>query len=263
MQERLEHAATIAREAGKLTLKYFNNSELVVEQKNDQTPVTAADRKAELLLRERIAECFPNDAILGEEFPSQEGTSGYRWILDPIDGTKAFIHGVPLYSTLIGIEYENQPMIGVIRLPALDETLWAMRGKGTWHESPKFPQPQRAYVSKCNDLKKALFLTSTVTTYQTAGRETAFREIAQKTQLTRTWGDAYGYFLVATGRAEVMIDPVMSIWDAAPLLPIFEESGGHFTDWRGNPTITGNEGVATNSLLHDEIIKITKTCLER
>ncbi|MDR1492763.1 MAG: histidinol-phosphatase [Planctomycetaceae bacterium] len=264
MQKRWEHAVIIAREAGNLTLEYFNNPGLVVEQKNDYTPVTAADRKTELLLRERIVASFPHDAILGEEFPLKQGTSGYRWILDPIDGTKAFIHGVPLYGTLIGIEYEGKPVIGVIRLPALNETLWAMCGKGAWHESSKLAiQPQRARVSKCNDLKKSLFLTSTIMTYQTGGREKAFQEIAQKSQLVRTWGDAYGYFLVATGRAEIMIDPVMSVWDAAPFLTILEESGGRFTDWQGNPTIDGNEGVATNGLLHDEIIRITKTCLKQ
>ena len=257
MQNRLEYAIEIAREAGNLTLEYFNNPNLVVEQKSDHTPVTVADRGAELLLRERIAERFSDDAILGEEFPEKQGDSGFRWILDPIDGTKAFIHGVPIYSTLIGVEYAGEPVIGVIQLPALGEAVWAMRGSGAWHESPRFKSPQQAQVSKCQELGEGLFLTSSVTAFDKLGRDGAFREISHKMLLTRTWGDAYGYYLVATGRAEVMIDPIMSLWDAAPLLTIITEAGGRFTDWQGTPTIYGEEAVATNRLLHEEIIAVT------
>ena len=258
MQNRLEYAVEIAREAGNLTLEYFNNPNLVVERKSDRTPVTVADRGAELLLRQRISERFSDDAILGEEFPEKEGNSGYRWILDPIDGTKSFIHGVPIYSTLIGVECNNEPVIGVIRLPALGESVWAMRGAGTWHESPCYKSPQRAQVSKCQKLGEGLFLTSSVTAFDKMGRTGAFQEIAQKMLLTRTWGDAYGYYLVATGRAEVMIDPMMSLWDAGPLLTIIAEAGGHFSDWQGVPTIYGKEAVATNGLLHGEIIATTR-----
>ena len=258
MQNRLNYAVEIAREAGNLTLDYFNNPNLVVEQKSDNTPVTVADRGAELLLRERISERFPDDAILGEEFPEKEGNSSFRWILDPIDGTKAFIHGVPIYSTLIGVECDGKPIIGVIRLPALGEMVWAMRGGGAWHESPRSKSAQQACVSKCRELGEGLFLTSSVTAFDQMGRDDAFRDISQKMLLTRTWGDAYGYYLVATGRAEVMIDPIMSVWDAAPLLTIIEEAGGRFTDWQGKPTIYGEEAVATNGLLHEEIIAVTR-----
>lgn len=257
MQNRLEYAVEIAREAGKLTLEYFNHPNLVVERKNDRTPVTVADRGAELLLRERIAERFADDAILGEEFPEKEGDSGFRWILDPIDGTKSFIHGVPIYSTLIGVEQDGEPVLGVIRLPALDETVWAMRGEGAWHESPRFKTPQRTQVSPCQKLEEGLFLTSSVTAFENMGRDGALREISRKMLLTRTWGDAYGYYLVATGRAEVMIDPILSLWDAAPLLTILTEAGGRFSDWQGSPTINGEEAVASNGLLHDEIMAIT------
>jgi len=258
MQDRLEYAVEIAREAGNLTLEYFNNPDLVVEQKNDFTPVTEADRGAELLLRDRISERFPDDSILGEEFPEKDGHSGFRWILDPIDGTKSFIHGVPIYSTLVGVEYNGEPIIGVIRLPALSETVWAMRGGGTWHDSPRFQLPQKIQVSKSQKLGEGLFLTSSVTAFDQMGRERAFREIAQKMLLTRTWGDAYGYYLVATGRAEVMIDPILSVWDAAPLLTIITEAGGLFSDWQGTPTIYGKEAVATNGLVHEEITAITR-----
>ena len=258
MQNRLEYAVEIAREAGNLTLEYFNTPNLVVEQKSDRTPVTVADRGAELLLRERISERFSDDAILGEEFPEKEGCSGFRWILDPIDGTKSFIHGVPIYSTLIGVESKGEPVIGVIRLPALGESVWAMRGGGAWHESSRFKSPQKAHVSKRRELREGLFLTSSLTAFDKLEREEAFREIAQRTLLTRTWGDAYGYYLVATGRAEVMIDPILSLWDAGPLLTILTEAGGRFSDWQGTPTICGEEAVATNGLLHEEIIAITR-----
>lgn len=258
MQNRLEYAVEIAREAGDLTLEYFNRPNLVIERKSDRSPVTVADRGAELLLRERIAAKFPADAILGEEFPEKQGESGFRWILDPIDGTKSFIHGVPLYSTLVGIERQGEPVIGVIQLPALGETLWAMQGDGAWHVSPRNKSPQRARVSDCRDLGEGLFLSSSVTAFDKLGRNPAFREIAKKMLLTRTWGDAYGYFLVATGRAEVMVDPIMSLWDAGPLLTIIEEAGGRFTDWQGTPTIYGEEAVATNGLLHDAIVEMTQ-----
>jgi len=258
MQNRLEYAVAIAREAGELTLEYFNNTSLVVERKSDRTPVTVADRGAEQLLRKRIAEKFPDDAILGEEFPEKQGESGFRWILDPIDGTKSFIHGVPIYSTLVGIEHESQPVIGIIQLPALGESVWAMRGEGAWHDSLRFVSPQRARVSDCRAPGEGLFLTSSVTAFRQMGRSDAFDKISQMMLLTRTWGDAYGYFLVATGRAEVMIDPILSLWDAGPLLTILEEAGGRFTDWQGEPTIYGEEAIATNGHLHDTIIEITK-----
>ncbi|MCL2346871.1 MAG: histidinol phosphate phosphatase, partial [Planctomycetaceae bacterium] len=183
MQDRLEHAVRIAREAGDLTLKYFYNPDYVVEQKSDHTPVTVADRNAELLLRERIAEVFPDDAIFGEEFPPKEGKNEFRWILDPIDGTKSFIHGVPIYSTLIGIERNGEPIIGVIRIPALHEAVWAMRGHGAWHESPRFSRPQQAFVSKTAEMKDGLFLTSSVASYEKTGRNGAFLELQKKSQL--------------------------------------------------------------------------------
>jgi len=257
-KSRLEYAIDISREAGELTLEYFHNPRLVVDRKEDDSPVTAADRGAELLLRQRIEELFPQDAIFGEEFPMKEGTSEYRWILDPIDGTKSFIHGVPIYSTLIGITKNDEPIIGVIRLPALHEAVWAAKGEGAWHESPRFEQPIPAHVSDCKTLGESLFLTSEVLSFAKTGRQQAYNILQSTARLSRSWGDAYGYFLVATGRAEVMVDPIMSLWDAAPLQTIIEEAGGRFTDWQGNPTIYNEEAVATNSLVHDEVLKLLK-----
>ena len=255
MQQRLEHARIIAQQAGELTLRYFYRAdELAVEKKADDSPVTQADRETEQFLRQRIAECFPDDAIFGEEFPSIEGTSGFRWFLDPIDGTKSFIHGVPLYSTLIGLEKDGRCVGGVIALPALHELVWAGVGLGTWHET-KSRKPKQCRVSSCSQLAEATFLTSEVFTFDKTNRREAYNQLEKSVRLTRTWGDAYGYALIATGRADVMVDPLMSEWDAAPLLVILEESGGCFTDWKGNATIYGKEGVATNGILHETVLR--------
>jgi len=255
MQQRLEYARHIACQAGELTLRYFYDAGgLAVEKKADESPVTVADRETEQFLRQQIAEHFSDDAILGEEFSSVEGTSGYRWILDPIDGTKSFICGVPLYSTLIGLEHEGCCVGGVIALPALGELIWAGRGLGAWHET-KQSEPKRCRVSECSNLAEATFLTSEVLTFDKHNRREAYNRLERSVRLTRTWGDAYGYALVATGRADVMVDPAMSEWDAAPLLVILEEAGGRFTDWKNDATIYGKEGIATNGILHEDVLR--------
>ena len=260
MHQRLEYARTLALQAGELTLRYFYNPETqAVEKKADESPVTKADREAELFLRQRIAERFPDDALFGEEFPNTEGTSGFRWFLDPIDGTKSFIHGVPLYTTLIGLEKEGQCVGGVIALPALHELVWAGVGLGAWHETNR-GKPKQCCVSQCSDLAEATFLTSEVITFDKKNRREAYNRLEKSVRLTRTWGDAYGYALVATGRADVMVDPAMSEWDAAPLLVILEEAGGRFTDWKGNPSIFGGEGVATNGVLHENVLEVLGEC---
>jgi histidinol phosphatase-like enzyme (inositol monophosphatase family) len=255
LQPRLALAVEIAKEAGQITLRYFRQDDLDVELKCDDTPVTAADRHAEKHMRSRIAAAFPHDGILGEELDEQPGTSGFRWILDPIDGTKSFIHGVPLYSTLIGVECEGQSLLGVIRIPALDEVVYAAHGLGAWYaRGDETPRP--ACVSQQQSLAKSLFLTSEVLTFDKAGRRAAFDRLQTASRLTRTWGDGYGYLMVATGRADVMVDPVMAIWDAAALLPILEEAGGVFTDWHGNRTFQAGEGVATNPALLKEVLAL-------
>jgi histidinol-phosphatase len=253
LQSRLALAVDAAREAGCVTLEYFRRDDLNVELKADDTPVTVADRRAEEHLRQRIAAAFPDDGILGEELSERPGSTGFRWIIDPIDGTKSFIHGVPLYATLVGVEYEGQSVLGVIRIPALDECVYAARGSGAWYLHADRP-PQRAHVSARQPLAKALFVTSEVINFDKTGRRGAYDRLQTAARLTRTWGDGYGYLMVATGRAEVMVDPIMAIWDAAPLPPILEEAGGTFTDWQGNPAYQAEEGIATNGLLLEEVL---------
>ena len=255
LDQRLQLALAAAGEAGEITLEYFRRQDLKVELKGDDTPVTAADRRAEEHLRSRIAQSFADDAILGEEFPERPGTSGFRWILDPIDGTKSFIHGVPLYGTLVGLEHAGQPVLGVIRIPALDECVYAAAGLGAWYLHGQGP-PLPAKVSQRGRLAESLFLTSEVATFDTVGRRDVYQRLQAAARLSRSWGDCYGYLMVATGRAELMVDPVVAVWDLAPLLPIIEEAGGTFTDWQGRRTIHSGQAIATNGRVFEEAMGI-------
>jgi len=257
LSARLTLALSAAREAGELTLRYYRQSGLAVEKKADLSPVTVADRQAELLLRERIAAAFPQDAILGEEFPEKPGESGFRWILDPIDGTKSFVHGVPLYGTLVGVEFEKRSVVGVIGLPAMNELVYAAVGQGAWLVRGD-GAPERAQVSKTAKLSEGMFCTTSVSTFEKRGRREAYERLRAASGLSRGWGDCYGYALVATGRCEAMVDPMMNVWDTAALQPILEEAGGTFTDWQGNPTIYAPEAVATNGLVQAEVLALLK-----
>jgi histidinol-phosphatase len=257
LSQRLAIACEVAKAAGQHTLKYFQRVDLKVDLKQDATPVTVADREAEQLIRKKISASFPGDGLLGEEFGETKGTSAWRWIIDPIDGTKSFIHGVPLYAVLIGVDFAEQSRIGVIHLPALGQTVYAAAGQGAWQDragQTRLP----VHVSKTKKLSDGLFLTSGLSGFHRRGAWPAFERLTKSAKLTRTWGDAYGYMLVATGQAEAMVDPQMSIWDAAALLPILEEAGGTFTDWQGRATIAAGEGIATNGLVLDEVLQLLR-----
>jgi histidinol phosphatase-like enzyme (inositol monophosphatase family) len=255
---RLELAVQAAREAGWITLEYFRSDQLRVDRKSDDSPVTIADRRAEEHLRHRIAEAFPDDTILGEELPERSGSNDFRWILDPIDGTKSFIHDVPLYGTLVGLEQAGRPTAGVIYAPGTQECVYAATGQGAWYVQGK-DQPRRAQVSSCRRLDEAVFLTSEIELWARVDRAEPLARVTAATRFARTWGDCYGYLMVATGRAEAMVDPRMAVWDAAALLPILQEAGGRFTDWNNQETIHGGEGVGTNGHLHDEVLRLLKS----
>jgi len=257
LENRLELAKTIAREAGDITLRYYCQDNYQVEWKHDASPVTVADREAEKHLRARIAAAFPQDAILGEEFGEQAGSSGFRWILDPIDGTKSFIHGVPLYGTLVGVEYDTQSVVGVIHIPGLDEMVYAAQGGGAWYCRGS-SAPRRAQVSQKDRLGDGLFCTSDVKGFGERGSADVYQRLQNAAKLARTWGDCYGYLLIATGRAELMVDPRMHLWDCAALAPVIEEAGGKFTDWAGTPTIHANEAMASNGRVHDEALALVR-----
>jgi histidinol-phosphatase len=241
--------------AGDLTLTYYRNLDLVVEAKADDSPVTIADKSAEQLVRKLISEAFPDDTVQGEEFADAMGASRYRWIVDPIDGTKSFVCGVPLYSTLLALLVDDVPYAGIIVIPALDETICAATGLGSWYRVSRTGEWTPAHVSAKSDIRTAVLLTSQRDLFARRSAEAGFTAIEKQAWVTRTWGDGYGYLLVATGRAEIMVDPVCNPWDIAAMGPIMSEAGGKFTDWKGLDSITSGEGVATNGKLHDEVLR--------
>lgn len=254
LKELLDFALRLAREAGTISLTRFRGS-FRVERKSDHSLVTAVDREIETLLRERIAKAFPDDAIIGEEEIARSGSSNRRWIIDPIDGTYSFVHGVPLYGVLIGLEIEDEAVLGVINLPALNEIVHAARGFGC------FWNGKRARVSTVSSLSEALLLASDFGFSSDDDFSRVIRELEKRVEARRTWGDCYGHVLVATGRAEIMLDPVMGISDCAAVLPIIEEAGGHFMDGRGRRIIHGRNAISTNARLFEEVKKaISESC---
>ena len=260
VSRRLEAALAAVSQAAPTTLRWFNASDLTVIEKSDHSPVTEADRAAEAQLRSHLLNAFPQDAFLGEETGVAAGTSGFEWVVDPIDGTKSFIRGVPLYAMLVGCRHEGRGVLGVIAMPALAEMVYAGAGGGAWHVvGDNAPQPAR--VSQRSRLADSLLCSSDFNSF---GRRTdggtrgleARRRLEQACLLTRTWGDGYGYLLVATGRADVMIDPIMNAWDAAAVETVVTEAGGRFSDWQGRPRIDSGDGVATNGLVHEELLRL-------
>ena len=236
----LEFAVEVSWRAGKITLAHYQTG-IAAEAKPDDSPVTVADQAAERLARELIATRFPHDSILGEELGETRPGAARRWILDPIDGTRSFIHGVPFYGFLLAVEDEGEPVLGVMHFPALDETVYAAVGEGCWWNG------RRALVSDTTRMEDALVLTTSYESIEQHGHGAGWNRVRHRAGMARTWGDCYGHALVATGRAEAMFDPVMSLWDAAALKPIIEEAGGMFTDWSGARTHSGGSAISTNT----------------
>lgn len=250
-REMLDQAVEWARKAGDLTLEWFNNTELQIDSKADGTPVTQADRATERLLRELIVAAYPDDEIQGEEEDDRRGTSGRRWVIDPIDGTKAFAHGVGTYSNLLYMEDDEGPAIGVINLPALGETVYAARGLGCFLNG----KPTR--VSDNTDLRSS-YLSCTGFYMWTPQM---FERVTAAGPRLRTWGDAYGYALVASGRIEAMFDPVLARWDIVAPALIIREAGGTITTRGGNqdlsPDANGDySAVATNGRNHEKFVEL-------
>jgi histidinol phosphatase-like enzyme (inositol monophosphatase family) len=239
----LSFAVDVAENAGKVTMKYFLK-DIEVDRKEDETPVTIADRQTEEYVRGRIEEKYPDHAILGEEAGESDSDSLLRWVIDPIDGTQSFIRGVPLYTVLLALEYNKVPVLGVIHNPSLQETVYAATGLGAFYNGDP------CHVSSTESLAQAWVQ---VTDYADLDRRRPefSKKLLKESYSCRTWGDAYGYLLVATGRADVMIDPIMAYWDIAPLKTIITE-----TDLDGNDNPTGVSSIACNSKLHAEIMRL-------
>jgi histidinol-phosphatase len=244
----LDFAVDAAWQAGRLTLAHFQ-TDVAVEHKADESPVTIADRGAEQLLRRLIEDRFPDHAIVGEEFGETDRDSTHRWIIDPIDGTRSFIRGVPLYGVLIGLEIGGECVVGAAHFPALGEMVAAARGHGCcWNGRP-------ACVSDVSRLDQALAVYTDCAGFAEYGRAEAWDRLQAATHTQRGWADCYGHCLVATGRAEVMLDPILNAWDCAALVPILIEAGGTFTDWDGEVTIYSENGVSTNGMLFEQVME--------
>jgi histidinol-phosphatase len=241
LQALAEVAAQAAWTAGRQTLAHFNTG-VAVEWKPDHSPVTVADREAERTLRGIINRYFPNHGILGEEYGEQLGSDPIRWILDPIDGTRSFARGIPLYGVQIGIEVMGEPVVGVIYLPVLDELVAAYRGGGCKLNG------RPCHVSTVRDLDQALLLAHDLSLIKQRWSE--FEAFSEQVQGVRNWGDCYSFLQVATGKAEMVLEPRMSSWDNAPLLTILEEAGGRFTDWQGQRSIHSGDAIASNGHFH-------------
>jgi histidinol-phosphatase len=246
---RYEAAVEAARRASMLAFRYYNGA-LNVEWKDDQSPVTVADREAEGLLRTQLLDVFPHDGFLGEEHGEHIGTSGFRWVIDPIDGTRSFVRGIPMWGTLVGLECKGEQIAGIAAAPALGQTWRALRGDGAYRND----RPIR--VSTVEHLDDALVFYSGVSWFREAGQLDAFLRLSARTDRQRGYGDFYGFVLVAQGSGELMVDHGVKIWDVVALKPIIEEAGGRFSDWDGNPTVDRADVLASNGWLHDEARRI-------
>jgi histidinol phosphatase-like enzyme (inositol monophosphatase family) len=238
----LAAAAELARLTGAVALQHYRSA-LDVERKADGSPVTAADRAAEQAARAWVRERFPADGVLGEEFGEERAGARRRWIIDPIDGTKSFVRGVPLWGSLVALCEGKTVLAGAACFPAVDELVVAAPGAGCWWNG------RRCAVSSVNDLSGATAITTDERFRTHAGRRAAWARLGARVDVARSWGDCFGYLLVATGRAEIMCDPELSPWDAAALQPIIVEAGGTFTDWSGRATAFGGSAIATNRAL--------------
>ena len=262
--ELLKIALKTAELAEENILKYYQNN-VGVEWKADKTPVTIADKGTEELARKFWAKETPGFGVIGEEFGIESPDAEFQWVIDPIDGTKSFIHGVPLFGTLIALYHKNVPIASVIRLPAMKSAVWAVNGGGA------FLDGREAHASKVSQLSDALVLSGTVNTMEDKGFGEGFTKLRRSARLHRGWGDCYGYYLVAAGRAEIMVDPIVSLWDIAPFPLLMKEAGGKFStidgkmelfDASGKPTAPIYEGftsIASNGLLHNA----AQECLTR
>jgi histidinol-phosphatase len=244
----LEDAVDLARAGGDATLAWFRRRDLAVDRKGDGTEVTIADRTAERLIREGLADRYPHDAILGEEEGATPGTSGRQWVIDPIDGTTSFVSGVPLFSTLVAVLEDGEPVVGVIHLPALGETVAAAKGLGCRANGrPCAVRPAAA-------LPGSLLVTSGVGHWP----DGALDRVHAAGLKVRTWGDAYGYALVATGRAEAMVDPEVNLWDLAPMPVVLAEAGGRFSALNGDTSPAAGSGLGSAGPHHDDLLALLR-----
>lgn len=249
LRELLDFATKLAHEAGQLTLGYFGR-EIDTEFKTDDSPVTVADRRAERLIRERIEAAYPQHGILGEEFGETNADASHRWIIDPIDGTKSFMRAVPLYGVLVGLEIDGRIEVGVAYFPALNELVYAATGEGC------FLNGRRCFVSQTKSLERAFVSFTDTLSFTKYNRAAEWERVQAATYYRVGWSDAYGHMLVATGRLDIMLDPIMNPWDCGPFPVLLREAGGYFGDWSGEEGIYAGEALSTTSKLLPDVLKL-------
>ena len=274
VSDRLGFALEVASRAEAFILTHFSTSGIRFQTKPDGSPVTVADTGAEELVRALIARNWPDDGIVGEECGHAEGRSDFRWVIDPIDGTRSFVHGVPLFGTLLGLQGRSDPAkphpravdgwynaAGVAAFPALGERVYASLGGGAWHE--RAGERMHARVSKVKTLTDSTVSTTSMQAMlglgevaSGPGTREAYLKLNAQAKLSRGWSDCYGTLLVATGRIEAMIDPPMRLWDVSALEPIVLEAGGDLTGWDGRPTDGSTGAIATNGHVHAALVEL-------
>jgi histidinol phosphatase-like enzyme (inositol monophosphatase family) len=237
----------LAAESGAFIRPLFGHRGLAVESKADQSPVTVADRGAEEMMRVMIKKRYPDHGIIGEEYGSENAEAEFVWMLDPIDGTKSFITGVPLWGTLIALLHKGQPILGCIHQPVLQQLLVGDGQATTLNGRPTRVRP-------CARLADATILTSDTLNFAKYQKGNACEQLVKQAKLFRTWGDCYGYLLVASGLADVMLDPIMNPWDIAALIPIIRGAGGVITDWKGGAPFPAESTIAASPELHAQVI---------
>jgi histidinol-phosphatase len=248
-RNRYDAALDAAQQAGQFALGYFDRG-IAIEWKADHSPVTLADRGAEDIIRKALLGKFPADGFLGEESGDTPGSSGFRWIIDPIDGTRSFVRGIPLWATMIGLEYKGELIAGVVFLPAMKQVFHALRGHGAFRDD------RCIHVSDINALDKAHVYYSSISWFTKAGHDRQFLELVKQTERQRGFGDFYGFMMVAQGSGEIMVEHGVHAWDVAAIEPIIAESGGKLTAWDGKLDIEKPDVLATNGLLHERALAI-------
>lgn len=244
-----EFVEGLAQESGSVIAGMFQRTDLRIEAKEDDSLVTAADRFAETVLRDRIRDRFPDHGIVGEEFGTENEDAEYVWVLDPIDGTISFVAGVPLFGTLIALLRDGEPVLGVIHQPITGELVIGTETGTTYNGEPVTVRGPRS-------LSEATLLTTDPTLIEQYKGIDGFERLRSQVGLYRGWGDCYGYLMVSSGRADIMVDPIMSLWDLAALVPVVRGAGGVITTWEGDDPMRGNSTVATIPSLHGQVIEI-------
>ena len=248
LEAELALALRLVKEAEEPILSRYQKK-IEVVKKRDSSPVTEADREAELLVRRRLAELRPEHGVIGEEYGVSHPEARFQWVVDPIDGTKAFIHGVPLFGTLLALLDQGQPVVGVIHMPALGESVWAAKGHGA------FLNGSPCRVSAVASISDALLCDGSAITASRSPWGKAWTDLRAEAGVARGWGDCYGHLLVACGRAEAMFDPVVNIWDVAPMGIILPEAGGSFTALDGSRRVDAGNAISSNGILHETLLR--------